>query len=67
MNEANPTDTINEAKQSLSNNGLLNLNIKSTKTITEKKKTAKYNVLTNSIMYQILSALSKVTRKISIN
>jgi hypothetical protein len=67
MNEANPTDTINEAKQSLSNNGLLNLNIKSTKTITEKKKTAKYNVLTNSIMYQILSAFSKVTRKISIN
>ena len=50
MNEANPTGMINEAKQSLSNNGLLNLTIKSIKTITEKKKTAKYNVLINSIM-----------------
>lgn len=58
---------IKAAKQSLSSSGLLNLNNKSTKTITEKKKTAKYNVLTNSIMDQILSALYKVTRKLSIN
>jgi hypothetical protein len=67
MNEANPTGSINEAKQSLSNNGRLNLTIKSMKTIIEKKKTAKYKVLINSIMNHIFSTLYKVTRKLSIN
>jgi hypothetical protein len=37
------------AKQALSNKGLLNFITKSTNTITEKKKTAKYSDFTKSI------------------
>lgn len=52
MNEAKPTGIIKNAKQSFNNNGRLNLNNKSTITIIEKKKTAKYSDLTNSIKIQ---------------
>ena len=42
------------AKHAFNNKGLLNLMIKSTNTITEKKKTAKYSYFTKSITLPII-------------
>jgi hypothetical protein len=50
MNEANPIGIIKNAKYSFNNKGRLNLNNKSTITIIEKKKTAKYSDLIKSIV-----------------
>ena len=50
MNEANPIGIIKNAKHSFNNKGRLNLNNKSTITIIEKKKTAKYSDLIKSIV-----------------
>jgi hypothetical protein len=44
-----PIEITKMAKQAFSNKGLLNFITKSTKTIIEKKKTAKYSDFTKSI------------------